>query len=310
MPVDSTRIKTLYGILHKLPGVHRHSAIRWTVGIVFTVLVALLPFTDTLRFDLWRGRHQWLGETVSLSEAARAFAFPFLAINIVIILVSRFFGRYLCGFVCPVGSLSRLIEWARYTERKGRHKILGPSVALLSSAVLCFIVFAFWIDPRVFVEGSPTARTVSGVLLGAGTLTFFGIVQFLGLKFCRDWCPSGVYFGVLGQKTVNGIEFKEEACTKCGLCDNVCPMDLEPRHMSGGEYRGARGLYGEHMSNFALCIRCGDCVTACAEVGSHRSEDVALRMGFLPADKREDRPAEAAPAADEPASETERARSA
>jgi len=67
-------------------------------------------------------------------------------------------------------------------------------------------------------------------------------------------------------------------------------MELEPRHMSGGDYRGGRGLYGDFMSNFALCIRCGDCVVACEELGSRRSESTALRMGTLPESKRESSP--------------------
>jgi len=296
LAIGDVRIKVLYGILHKLPRAHRHSVIRWLVGSVSTLFVAALPFYDVLRFDLWRGNHKWLGETVRLKDAAQAFAFPFLAVNIVIILVSRFLGRYLCGFVCPVGSLSRLIEWARFTDRKGHHRVLGPSVALVSSAVLAFITFAFWVDPRVFLEGSSTARGVSAVLLAGIALALFGIVQVLGLRFCRDWCPSGVYFAVLGQKSINGVEFAHpEACTECGLCDKVCPMELAPREMSGGAYRGGRGFYGDYLSNFALCIRCGDCVTACEEVGSRRSETTALRMGFLPEHARESRPPAAEP---------------
>lgn len=80
----------------------------------------------------------------------------------------------------------------------------------------------------------------------------------MGLRFCRDWCPSGVYFAVLGHKTANGIEFAHrETCIECDVCDKACPMDLAPREMSGGEFRDACELYSASLSNFALCIPCG-----------------------------------------------------
>lgn len=282
--IGPKRIRALYGILHRRPGWHRYTVIRWVVGVVFTVAVALLPWTDTMRFDFWRGRHVVLGEVVSLQEAAQAFVFPFLAINVVIVLVSRFYGRYLCGFVCPVGGLARLGEWARFEGRKGEHGLAVAATMLFVSALLAVIAFSFWVDVRVFVDGSRRAIAVAAAVLAATTGGLFVLVHVLGLRFCRDYCPSGVYFAVLGQDTTNGVELAHpESCTSCGLCDTVCPMDLAPREMAGRERRGARGLYGEEMSNHALCIRCGDCIVACEELGSRDSEDTALRMGPLAA---------------------------
>lgn len=290
MPVGKLRVRVLYGLLAKRHHVHRYTWIRWAVGIAFTAAIAALPFFDVLRFDLWRGGHRVLGEPATLVEAAKAFAFPFLAINVAIVLVSRFLGRYLCGFVCPVGSLARLGEWARFRSRKKRFSPWGPLALLGVSALLASIVFAFWVDWRVFSEGSPTAITLASLFLGGTTLGLFVTVEVVGLRFCRGWCPSGVYFAVLGQQTSNGVEFAEPAsCTDCGICEKVCPMDLHPRQMSGGAYREGQGIYGDHMSNFALCIRCGDCVAACEGVGSKGGVPAALRMGPLPKHARESR---------------------
>ncbi len=284
------RERALYGILHKLPKIHRYTWIRWGVGVVATLSIAALPVLDILRFDLWGGGHRWLGEPVDTVTAAKAFAFPFLAINVVIVLKSRLFGRYLCGFFCPVGTLSRLVEWARYTDRKGRWRIAGPLTAFLVSCLMAAITFAFWVDWHVFLEGSTLARTLSAVFLGSMALGLFGIVQFMGLRFCRDLCPSGVYFALLGQETINGIEFDETTCTDCGLCDVVCPVDLKPRDMSGGPWRDERGFYSDGMSNFALCLRCGDCVVACEEVGTRGEPMSALSLGALSADARNAQP--------------------
>lgn len=276
------REQVLYGLLRRLRGVQRYTLWRVVFAGVATAAVAALPLTDTLRFDLWRGQHHLLGERVGLVTAAKAFAFPFLGVNVLIILMSRFLGRWLCGFACPVGALARLGEWARFTDRRGRWKVAGPLAALLASGLLSAITFSFWVDWEVFREGSGLARGLSVTFLGGMALGLFGIVQGLGLRFCRDLCPSGIYFALLGPNSVAGVEFaRPEACTDCGACDLICPMDLHPREMASDTQRDATGLYPEALSNFALCIRCGDCVVACEGVGQRGAPAPALRMGWL-----------------------------
>lgn len=288
MPLGLLREKVLYGILSKRPRPHRYTVYRWVIGVFFTAAIAALPFTDTLRFDFWSGQHHVLGQQVSLVEAAKAFAFPFLGLNIAIILVSRFFGRYLCGFMCPVGSLSRLGERARFRREDGAPQLVAPLLVFAVCVLLGTIVFNFWVDWGVWREGSTLARLLAGGFLGATVLGLFGIVQGFGLRFCRDWCPSGVYFALLGHTTSSGIEFAHpETCTECKACEKVCPMDLHPTEMSGGAYRNSSGFYGEGMSNFSLCIRCGDCVVACEGVNVKHEEPLPLRMGWLPEGARE-----------------------
>ncbi len=290
MPLGIKRSKALYGILHHLSHPHRYTIARWVVGIAFTLGVAALPLTNTLRFDLWRGEYYWLGKQVEIVDAAKHFAFPFLAVNVAIVLISRFFGRYLCGFVCPVGALARIGEWARYAERKRRQRILAPIVSATISLLLGGIAFSFWVNPLVFLDGSTQARLLSGALLLALSGGLFIIVQGVGLRFCRDFCPSGIYFAILGHETMNGIQFAhKDACTECLLCETVCPMDLAPRYMSGGPLRDSRGFYPEGLSNFANCIRCGDCVIAC-EAGSKKNMETPLCMGFLPKEARRIKP--------------------
>jgi len=284
MPVGKTRDKILSGLSRSRGKPHRYTYWRWGVGIVATLAIAALPLFDVLRFDFWRGRHMWLGEELGLALVAKRFAFPFLAVNILIVLASRYLGRYLCGFGCPYGALARLAERLRFRGKTRLQRASGWLGLFLICLVLSTIVFAFWVDPRVFLEGSPLAVTLSGVFLGGLSLSFFAALFWLGQRFCLEWCPSGVYFALMGQNTLNGIEFSHpETCTECNACDKVCPMDLKPREFAGGAYRGAAGFYPQALSNFALCIRCGDCVVACEDVNvARRDGPPSLRLGWLP----------------------------
>ena len=75
---------------------------------------------------------------------------------------------------------------------------------------------------------------------------------------------SGIYFAMLGHDTFNGVDLAHpESCTDCGACEKACPMDLLPRTLPGAAHRKGSGLYPDGASNFALCIRCGDCIAAC-----------------------------------------------
>jgi polyferredoxin len=291
VPLGNKREKVLRGLGKGRQRAHRYTMWRWSLGVAFTLAIGVIPLLGILRFDFWGGQHTYLGEVVSLPEIAKRFAFPFLGINIVIIVLTRFFGRYLCGFGCPYGALSRLQEWLRTGAETGGQKLRGKLALLAVVVLLSSITFSYFVDWRVFRDGSGTAVMFAGGFLGGMILSFFFTLGFLGLRFCRDYCPSGVYFALLGHNTVNGIEFAHpETCTDCKACVKVCPVDLEPRDMSGGAYRGAQGLYPETLSNFSNCIRCGDCVLACDGINTRPDEPVSLRMGWLPPEQRDAAP--------------------
>ena len=289
MTIGAVRSRTLFGLGKKRGSLHRYTLIRWGVGIVATVAVALLPLTGTLRVDLWSGRSMWLGEEVGLVEALKAFAFPFLAVNVVIVLVSRFLGRWLCGFVCPIGNLNRLSEWFRWRSKRRAGRAVGAVVVFAACGLLAAITFSFWIDWRVFVQGTAAAATVAGGFLVGTTVVLFVTVHGLGMRFCRDYCPSGVYFAVLGPTSATGIEFAHpDACTDCHACEQACPVDLKPREMASPVSRPGMGFYPDGLTDYANCLRCGDCVVVCESTTGPDDGETPLRLGWLPADLRAD----------------------
>ncbi len=291
MSLGTARDKILSGLAKKRGHLHRYTHWRWSVAVLFTLAVAALPAFGLLRIDLWGGHHHYLGHELGLVETLKRFAFPFLAINVAIIVASRFLGRYLCGFVCPYGAVARLADWLRLRS-KSRAQRFGANAALLGvCGAMCAVAFSFWVDWRVFQQGSSLAMASAALFLVALVASFYAMVKRLGLDFCRNWCPSGVYFALLGHESFNGVEFAHrESCIECNACDKACPMDLAPREMSGGAYLDGHGFYPDGQSNFSLCIRCGDCVVACEGVTAHLEGPTPLRMGFLPEHARNANP--------------------
>lgn len=65
--------------------------------------------------------------------------------------------------------------------------------------------------------------------------------------FCRVGCPIGAIYGLFNRFSLYRLSVDKEKCTKCGLCEEVCPM----------------GVRVYETPNHPDCIRCLDCVSAC-----------------------------------------------
>lgn len=63
------------------------------------------------------------------------------------------------------------------------------------------------------------------------------------------------------QNKGNEVEFCEEVCIKCGLCVEVCPMNLMPLFLSG--YSQSNQFDFLTKFNIGSCIECGCCAYVC-----------------------------------------------
>lgn len=95
--------------------------------------------------------------------------------------------------------------------------------------------------------------------LRLGVAAAFLVAMWLFSRpFCRTFCPLGAIYGLTSRAAVARIEVDAAACTMCGSCAKVCPMELDlPRQIGG---------HG--------CIACGDCMKACPQHG------IARKFGF------------------------------
>jgi len=192
-----------------------------------------------------------LDPLVSLSTALAAKAWVWSLVWAGIILgVCILFPRGFCGYLCPLGTLIDIFDWAlgkRITrfrvERDGwwinlKYYILtGVLAASLCGVLLSGFVAAIPVITRGFLYVLSPFEI--GFLRGwhqvppmnAGQV--FSIVLFLGVLglgflrprfWCKYVCPSGAVFSV-GNLVRAGERKVEETCIHCNRCVEVCPFD-------------------------------------------------------------------------------------
>jgi len=212
-----------------------------------------------------------LDPLVSLSTALAARAWVWsLAWAGAILAVCIVFPRAFCGYVCPLGTLIDLFDWAigkRVARRRRARRgwwvhlkydvLLGTLVAAACGVLVTGFLAALPVVTRaLFFLLAPVQM---GVLKGwylippmnAGhyvSVALFAVVLGLGFLrprfWCRHVCPSGAIFAV-----ANALRLHERkvgsACIRCNKCLDACPFDaIEPN-------------YATRAADCTFCQTCG-----------------------------------------------------
>jgi polyferredoxin len=183
------------------------------------------------------------------------------------------FGRFICGFVCPMGLLQDLLYRIRTPKIMLRLRFLRymKYVVLL----LFIIILPMVIRHELSGLGYPWFCAYicpSGTLLGAIPLLAANefLREFLGTQFilkiiiagsivvlsvfifrifCRVLCPLGAIYALLNRFAILHMECNKHTCTTCGDCSKTCPVMIEPMN----------------HPNASECFRCGRCVNSCPQ---------------------------------------------
>ena len=183
------------------------------------------------------------------------------------------FGRFICGYACPMGLLQDLT-----------YKIKTPKLILrfrflkyIKYAVL--VVFVILLPMTLAGELSGLGQPwfckyicPSGTLFGAAPLLaangslreligaqfIFKISAAAGLViisafvfrvFCRVLCPLGALYSLMNKIAFIRIDHDKSKCGSCGACAGSCGIKINPAS----------------RPNDPECVRCGKCVNACGK---------------------------------------------
>jgi polyferredoxin len=188
-----------------------------------------------------------------------------------LMLIGLMFGRFICGFVCPMGLLQDIL-----------YRIKTPKLVLR----LRFLRFAKYIILVVFVILLPILVTheltelgepwfckyicPSGTIFGAAPLLLANdflrqligsqfvlkaivaigilvIAVFIYRVFCRVLCPLGAIYALFNKISILHMHCDKDKCVSCGDCSRECQIMIKP----------------ESHPNSSECVRCGKCVNVC-----------------------------------------------
>ena len=180
-------------------------------------------------------------------------------------LFSLFFGRALCGYLCPVGGLQECLMLANNKKVRGGKRnlikyciwapwIMTIAVLFIRAGGIKEIDFFFHIKNGVSLTEPFTYMIYYGVVL---------IVVIMGLTmgrraFCHYVCWMAPFMAA-GSKAADLLKFPKLRlkpakinCVGCGMCSGKCPMSLDVKEM----------VENENMKN-SECILCGECIDIC-----------------------------------------------
>ena len=181
------------------------------------------------------------------------------------------FGRFICGFVCPMGLLQDLIYRIKVKKLISRLRFLKYTKYVI--LVVFVILLPLTVRNDLSGLGQPWFCMVicpSGMLFGAIPLLAVNefLMQFTGAQFiiksviaagiliislfvyrffCRVLCPLGAIYALLNRIAILHMRCDREKCDSCGHCAAACHIKIEPAL----------------QPNSPECVRCGKCVNAC-----------------------------------------------
>lgn len=172
----------------------------------------------------------------------------------VLIILTFIFGRFFCGYVCPVGCAQEIAYCAPVKKTHIRQKTIFMIIRATFTIIFLILGFSLSVSLLSFFG----IRDFFYLIPTAGMLVFF-LLLLIATKFyrpfCRLVCPVGVLFSVAGWKSLFKVT-KTDTCIRCGKCVKACPADE-----------------AEDYDLKAECYMCGRCMNVCPIKGARRYGD-------------------------------------
>jgi ferredoxin len=196
-------------------------------------------------------------ERIGFLERITPFGLFSLLFLVILFIVSLFFGRIFCGWICPQGALQEVLFHGKKSSKVSPF-LQKVFVVLPLLILLTTLVVPFFIKTLVFCKVDPFkfAFQQSGSLLLLILFVIFAIGSVLFYRpFCRAFCPLGLFLGIgswIGKKLHLRIFSVHLTCHTCSTCSITCQVDA----------LCTKGK-GELMIEPTTCIECGDCQITC-----------------------------------------------
>ncbi len=188
-----------------------------------------------------------------------------LTIFMAVLLIALLLRKGFCGWICPVGFTSNLVE--KLAQRLGLLYRLPDwlSYPLLSLKYLLLGFFFYIIVIKMSMAAiEQFSKTPYNIASDAKMLLFFlqpttttlwvmgflVLVSFFSRNFwCRFLCPYGALLGILALASPLRINRDAEKCIDCQKCTKICPASIT--------VASKKNILSPD------CIGCGECIGVC-----------------------------------------------
>lgn len=171
------------------------------------MLIKLRPFVQLLFIGIFL--------TLMISQKAQIW----MAIIFLSIILATFFGRFYCGWICPINTLIRPVNFIKRKLGIGKKEV--PKV-FKSEKIrwIGFGLFLIGLGYTIYTIKLGKKFPLPLIIIPLGLLT----TLFINEKtWHRYLCPWGVLFSLTGRFSKFKLEPKK--CTVCSLCKRNCPAD-------------------------------------------------------------------------------------
>ncbi|HVN55042.1 MAG TPA: 4Fe-4S binding protein [Anaerolineaceae bacterium] len=194
---------------------------------------------------------------------------------LLLLALSLVFGRFLCGWICPLGTLldltRGLVFWRKRKAPGARRGWFAASrnsllrfffLAFLLGTALVSLKYPGLFDPLVVFQRASTTlgqNSFSAQRPGLGATASLVSLVFLATIalelwqprfWCRNLCPLGALISLISHFSLFKRQISIGLCNLCQECRRDCPMNAIPKDAAATDY-----------SQCTFCLECaGSCV--------------------------------------------------
>ena len=139
-----------------------------------------------------------------------------MAVFIGSLLLSVFFSRFYCGWLCPIRTIQRPLTFIK--KKLGLKQRPGP--AFLKTKITRSLVLAGFLILMLIVFRTGQQLPVLPALLAAGVI----ISLIFSENLWHRWlCPYGTLLALPTGRLGKRLQISQQDCISCGICERVCP---------------------------------------------------------------------------------------
>jgi len=167
------------------------------------------------------------------------------------VILSVVAGRFYCGWLCPINTLMRPVEWLnKKLKRKAR-----PVPTWAGSKLLSYLILTAMIVMLVLSVAKGLKIPIMVILV---PLAIIATLFFQPALWHRYLCPFGILYSLTARWSRLGV-YVGSGCSGCSLCTRVCPA--EAITVSGEDKKAT--VKNNH------CLECLLCQDVCPKEAVH-----------------------------------------